>query len=102
MASAGLNTALANIGISADSNFTAWIAAAALAGATNSVNVNLHGNNSSLDLLVTGGGNNGYETAIISSADGANIFDFDVNYTSLATINVIGSQNLTMGAAQRR
>ena len=53
---------------------------------------------SSLDLLVTGGGNNGYETAIISSADGANIFDFDVNYTSLSRINVVGSQNLTMGA----
>ena len=81
------------------SNVTAWVAAAALAGTTNSVNVNLHGNNSSLDLLVTGGGANGYETAIISSADGANIFDFDVNYTSLARINVVGSQALTMTAA---
>ena len=98
LASAGLNTALANIGISADSNFTAWIAAAALSGAANSVNVNLHGNDSSLDLLVTGGGDNGYETATISSADGNNIFDFDVNFTSLNRINVVGDRNLTMGA----
>ena len=37
--------------------------------------------------------------AVLAAAVGcANIFDFDVNYTSLATIVVTGSQNLTMGA----
>ena len=42
LASAGLNTALQNIGIFADSNLTAWIAAAALAGAANAVTVNVN------------------------------------------------------------
>ena len=101
LASAGLNTALANIGTSAGSNLTAWIVAAALSAADNSVNVNLHGNNlygsSSLDLLVTGGENNGYETAIIRIADGPNIFDMDVNYTSLVTINVRGQPGADHG-----
>jgi hypothetical protein len=97
VASAGLNTALANIGISADSNFTAWFTPAALAGAANSVNVNLNGVNASLDLNVTSG-TNGYETAVITSAVAANTLDFDVNHTSLATIKVLGDKNLTMGA----
>ena len=98
LASAGLNTLLQNLGVGAASNITTWIAAAALAGATDSININLHGFDASADVLVTGGGNNGYETAIINSADGANIFDFDVNYTSLATIRVTGGSNLTMPA----
>ena len=45
LASSGLNTALANIGIFADSNFTAWVAAAALTGATNAVTVNVNSPN---------------------------------------------------------
>ena len=78
------------------SNLTAWIAAAALAGATDAVTVNVNSPNSSLDLLVTGGGNNGYETANLNSGAGTNVFDFDVNYTSLATVNAAGAGNLDM------
>ena len=96
LASSGLNTALQNIGIAADSNLTAWIAPAALAGATDAVAVNVNSPNSSLDLLVTGGGNNGYETSTINSGAGTNVFDYDVNYTSLATVNAAGAGNLDM------
>jgi len=100
VASLGLNTALANLSIATgvDQNVTAWFDPAALAGATDAVSINLHGSNQSIDLLVTGPSNNGYETATISSADGANILDLDVDYTSLATIIAVGSQALTMDA----
>jgi hypothetical protein len=104
LASQGLNTALQTVGVFANSNLTAWVAAAALAGATNAVTVNVNSSlASSLDLNVTGGGANGYETATINSQQDApgqtNPFEFDVNHTSLATINATGPANLTMTPA---
>ena len=64
----------------------------------NAVTINLSGVGAGADLRVTSG-NNGYETANIVSGGGAqNTLDFDVNFTSLATINVSGAQTLFMTA----
>ena len=95
--SAGLLTALQSVSLSANTNLTAWIAAAALVPLNNNINIDLHGVDASLDLLGTSGTNH-YETAVINSADAANVFDFDVNGTSLSKISVVGSQALTMDA----
>ena len=94
---AGLIAALQSVSLSANTNLTAWIAAAALAPLNNNINIDLHGVDASLDLLGTSGTNH-YETAVINSADAANVFDFDVNGTSLSKISVVGNQALTMDA----
>ena len=90
-------TALQRVSLSANTNLTAFIAAAALTPLNNNINIDLHGVDASLDLLGTSGTNH-YETAVINSADAANVFDFDVNRTWLAKISVVGSQALTMDA----
>lgn len=91
-AAAGLNTALQNVRLSADGNFTAFFSAAALVALDQTINIRLNTPDSSMDLIPNGAGV--YETAVITPEVAA---DFDLD-ASIATIQVNGSQALTMDA----
>ena len=96
-AGAGLNTALQNV--STNQAFEAFFTADALLGATDTLNLTLNGvtGPAAPVALTNVTGTNGYETANITSALGANNIALNTNATSLATITATGSQNLTVG-----
>jgi hypothetical protein len=99
----GLNTALSQISISGGTAavpqlFTAWMTAAALGGAKDAATVNALTTDAIVDLNVTGGSTNGYETLTVNSAGtGPNFVALGVGTAkSTATIIETGAQNLTL------
>jgi hypothetical protein len=101
LAGAGLNTALETINLNASQDFTAWMTAAALSGAADSVQLTLNAVSDNfdpqafIDLLVSSG-TNAYEEVHITSSGAANDVVLNTNGETTNLITVDGDQDLTI------
>ena len=99
MAGNGLNTALTDVTVNASHNFTAFMTAAAFAGATApSGTVHLLGGGVTTDvaLNVTSGTTGYAQLSVDSGGAGANNLTLDTNATNTATVVATGAEFLTL------
>jgi len=99
-AAVGLNTALQTVNLNASVDFTAWTAANALVAIDDEILINLNGVSGPQTVtLNTVGGSPlpGYEVANVDSGGPVENFIFlNTNTTTIATVNVVGAQDLTI------
>src|SRR5262249_29735016 len=93
----GLNTALADITLSSNEMFTAWMTAAALRGAADAARVTVVGVTAVANLNVVGAVANVYETLTVNSVGtGPNDLTLNTNGKSTATIIETGAQDINL------